>query len=603
MRVRRSRVALILVSLVLGPLSLARTAAAPVGASHDCDETECIVVRPPAPAVGLVAAAEALPATPGPGSGFVHVVLLVFDGANVDVRGTGFEPFDTDDGIVPVPTFADSLAAGYPALDPVETKREIFARIRDDLAPFFVLVTDNEAVAIDAGGGSYERLYVGGSHTMFGNPMSIGSSTLGIAELDNDDDGNRNLSRNSIGFLLVEHFRNKLSDGNIAGELMGVVGAHEVGHMFGLNHVGNPEARMNARVTLNTAEIFETWRAGIVQGSLTAYQDSNLMLGESLGLSEDPFPSDPMPDDRPDHFFAALDALDVDDPFVAGPLTIDGRVEIDGDVDVITFTPAQSGVVTATVRPTSSFNPVLAVVDLDAQLVGARDVAISGNQEELTFDVDAGVTYFVYVNGSHGTSRGTYEILLCAVPAEPPTVVETRINGGDPQRSRVDTVEAIFNTDVEVDLSGVALVSLGVNAPEDPDQPVDLDPTAVAYDADRRTLVLDVGPSLPDGFYELRIDPAAVRDCQDRILNDDGSGIAGPDYTFVFHRFAGDIDGDADVDLADYLAFQACFQGSGAVVADECGPADLDFDGDVDLADLLIMQGVFVGSVAHVGPD
>jgi len=59
----------------------------------------------------------------------------------------------------------------------------------------------------------------------------------------------------------------------------------------------------------------------------------------------------------------------------------------------------------------------------------------------------------------------------------------------------------------------------------------------------------------------------------------------------------GDLDGDGDTDLADFVVFQQCFSGSGARPAPGCDHADLDDDGDVDLADFLIFQQNFTGSL------
>jgi hypothetical protein len=47
----------------------------------------------------------------------------------------------------------------------------------------------------------------------------------------------------------------------------------------------------------------------------------------------------------------------------------------------------------------------------------------------------------------------------------------------------------------------------------------------------------------------------------------------------------GDLDGDGDVDLADFGAFQICFTGVGGTFGDGCGPADFDEDFDIDLSD------------------
>lgn len=86
------------------------------------------------------------------------------------------------------------------------------------------------------------------------------------------------------------------------------------------------------------------------------------------------------------------------------------------------------------------------------------------------------------------------------------------------------------------------------------------------------------------------------------MLDGDGDGVSGPDYTFGFHRFAGDFDGDADVDLADYLIFQGCFNQGAVAGPMPCGSADLDFDGDIDLSDHVRMLTAFTGSTPHPGP-
>ncbi len=57
-----------------------------------------------------------------------------------------------------------------------------------------------------------------------------------------------------------------------------------------------------------------------------------------------------------------------------------------------------------------------------------------------------------------------------------------------------------------------------------------------------------------------------------------------------------DFDQDGDVDLEDFAAFQACFNGPNAPPAVGCSvPADLDGDGDVDLVDFSRFQACFNG--------
>ncbi|MGB9626261.1 MAG: hypothetical protein ACPMAQ_15515, partial [Phycisphaerae bacterium] len=57
-----------------------------------------------------------------------------------------------------------------------------------------------------------------------------------------------------------------------------------------------------------------------------------------------------------------------------------------------------------------------------------------------------------------------------------------------------------------------------------------------------------------------------------------------------------DLDGDADVDLADFGLFQSCFNGPNRPARQSgCSRADFDADGDVDLADFGLFQGCFNG--------
>ncbi len=64
----------------------------------------------------------------------------------------------------------------------------------------------------------------------------------------------------------------------------------------------------------------------------------------------------------------------------------------------------------------------------------------------------------------------------------------------------------------------------------------------------------------------------------------------------IMRSVVGDLDGDNDVDLADFAAFQACFNGPNRTPRGSgCGGADGDLDGDVDLADFALFQACFHG--------
>lgn len=66
----------------------------------------------------------------------------------------------------------------------------------------------------------------------------------------------------------------------------------------------------------------------------------------------------------------------------------------------------------------------------------------------------------------------------------------------------------------------------------------------------------------------------------------------------------GDIDGDGDVDQADFGAFQACFSGIGIAQDDPaCARAKLDADADVDINDFGIFQRCMSGANVPANPN
>ena len=76
------------------------------------------------------------------------------------------------------------------------------------------------------------------------------------------------------------------------------------------------------------------------------------------------------------------------------------------------------------------------------------------------------------------------------------------------------------------------------------------------------------------------------------------SNLAGDIFTATVEVKQGppDFDFDCDVDGEDFGTFQLCFGGSGVPPAPGCRKADLDGDNDVDLADFLILQNAYTGS-------
>ena len=702
------------------------------GATGPQFSATCIaLVSPDGVAAGVAAALGAPPVT---GTGAARVVYLEFDGAaSLDLSGTPFASFDSD-ATITIPSFEQSLRnianepdnAGTAWDIPVSQlstlantwRAEVVARVAADYAPFHVRVTDNLTTAMQANGGNFERVYIGGSVAMFDNAgTNISTTTLGTAELDL---GRANL--NSIGFVFVEHFDEFFSNTSLAGELIGIVTAHEAGHEHGLRHVENQRARMNSRTRMNSAELAETWRAGAVQNSSTLYQDSSLLLAQRLDLSGALIPADPTPDDWGDNYFAA--SL-ITDPTTTSPLIVSGTLELPGDVDVFTFTAAQAVKLSVTVEPTAGVDAVLGILDVNGSNVVMSDTGGSGADEFATLITVVGHTYFVYVNAKTGDGTGAYQLImsdqaqpvLCSfdldgdggvgtgdfgvfsacwqksVSASPECAQadfdgDATVGSGDfgclaanwlLPCEQVSACSGVAGTEVAEDEMRVELRLLALPASSGLERTARLPESSsrVApgsrfvlelWVADRADAVMPLACVFVDAVFDppnirLTDEPAIgkalpwFRDPYDTLIagrlgnlggcialdaqpkNEPESGwglvaripvIAGvdtgplvialePTSTFgltiarvgsgtvdpsnvhfgqvaLVTAAAGDLDADGDVDLSDYITFQACISAPDSAPSDACTDADFDADGDVDLADLLAFQSALTGS-------
>jgi len=87
--------------------------------------------------------------------------------------------------------------------------------------------------------------------------------------------------------------------------------------------------------------------------------------------------------------------------------------------------------------------------------------------------------------------------------------------------------------------------------------------------------------------------------CSDNIPRDDCTGQAQTyqgDGSSCFEGCDfGDLDGDDDVDLADFSILQVCFTGAGGEASHECLRADIDGCGDLDLEDFAYFHDVLEG--------
>lgn len=94
------------------------------------------------------------------------------------------------------------------------------------------------------------------------------------------------------------------------------------------------------------------------------------------------------------------------------------------------------------------------------------------------------------------------------------------------------------------------------------------------------TLTWDLsGVALPDGYYTATLTAAEVTGAYGNTLDGDGDGqgVAGDDYSFQFHQLAGDVTGDAKVNLADLAVWMVNYDPQGLRTHT---PSTGDFNGD-----------------------
>ncbi|GJM23645.1 MAG: hypothetical protein DHS20C16_00600 [Phycisphaerae bacterium] len=156
-------------------------------------------------------------------------------------------------------------------------------------------------------------------------------------------------------------------------------------------------------------------------------------------------------------------------------------------------------------------------------------------------------------------------------------------------------VEGVFGF---ADLSPVALLPDGIDA-EDfyvrPDDALKVGLTDGSAGGDGFDIAWAIDPATGadaelDGFDFVRITTAV-----DFIAGALGEVSTEIDAVAdVAETFAGDVDGDGDVDLDDHAYFVECLQGpESSVPTSPCRPLDFDDDGDVDLVDACGFQIVF----------
>jgi GH35 family endo-1,4-beta-xylanase len=183
---------------------------------------------------------------------------------------------------------------------------------------------------------------------------------------------------------------------------------------------------------------------------------------------------------------------------------------------------------------------------------------------------------------------------------KPPVVESVQINGGDAQRSSLDSLRVTFDSVVQIDA-----------ADGEPFELVEIDSgnvilvnSAIDHSGQKTVVVLTFDPSdqyvtsfgsLINGDYRLTIDSSRIS-TQGIHLDGNKDGSAGDSYQIdardgLFRKY-GDADGNGSVSLVDFAAFRATF-GRTAGDDDFLSGLDSDGDGSVSLVDFAAFRGSF----------
>jgi RHS repeat-associated protein len=144
-------------------------------------------------------------------------------------------------------------------------------------------------------------------------------------------------------------------------------------------------------------------------------------------------------------------------------------------------------------------------------------------------------------------------------PGPVPRAVESWINTGSPQRSMIQSIGVRFDRNVagrvKVDSLKIRDIATGT--------PVELDGVSLYYDPRNNSaswqIARETGALLADGNYIAWLETDSLLDERVRAA----SAVAGTpidDFTFGFHQFTGDSDGDRDVDFRDASVLRETWQ-------------------------------------------
>ena len=189
---------------------------------------------------------------------------------------------------------------------------------------------------------------------------------------------------------------------------------------------------------------------------------------------------------------------------------------------------------------------------------------------------------FTYKANDGALDSNTVTVTVTVNPAPPNVTLVTRDSGND-TFDTLDTLAFTFDANVNVTAGALSLLNETAGG-----TPVDLTGVGFDYHAASMTATWDFTgvAGIDTVFYTGLLDATLITDSFGNLLDGDGDGTAGDDFSHVLLvAKIGDSDVDGDVDLADYNRLATNFDPEGVNSPHEWCDANFDTDLDIDLTD------------------
>ena len=210
---------------------------------------------------------------------------------------------------------------------------------------------------------------------------------------------------------------------------------------------------------------------------------------------------------------------------------------------------------------------------------------------------NAGGKYDVVLNFAEvGSSNNNslFNMNWLAVVSAAPTVSSVAMNPDGEQRSTINSMQVVFDGDVDVPNEAVSVVQLtdattSTNASVSTSVSTQFEDGKTTATIQFISHVRNANNALEDGNYQLTLDADLVtRDgfpmSKDYVVGDNANGDD------KFYTLFGDINGDRIVNLFDFIQFRTAF-GSNSSSPDYDPTMDFDGGGSIDLIDFSQFRG------------